>query len=335
MKTLEPPASLPQCLAILILRTLKSTQEDVAGKLHFAKLTVGEVEHWFSDMKFEQAEALSNDPDLRQKAEAILTKLEDVDTSTAMKIGKLSGDEILMHYRGTEYLDTKAKKVQVDLPEVLKDALDSHLSEIRSLIEKWESTLVTPRIHEIYSGTFCATSNIEADSLFPTLRQHLPLPTLWGRYSKWQKLMQHYIDACHSLGTKIREEGANWQNGGHITDDFELPIIKRISEKAEGGEPIPHAFYKHQFYLLEEGEQTHDHEMLSVDGGSVIKAIHALTYKEAYQALSDKTLNSEAVVKLIALLNSRRDLERKMRDSLREILLKRGYVMYRCKLCPG
>jgi hypothetical protein len=44
---------------------------------------------------------------------------------------------------------------------------------------------------------------------------------------------------------------------------------------------------------------------------------------------------SEGVARLIKLLAELRALERRIRGVLDEILLRRDYILYVCKLCPG
>jgi hypothetical protein len=46
-------------------------------------------------------------------------KLEDLDTQTAMKVARISPEDILEHYRATEYLESKAEKL-LDNPRLLK-----------------------------------------------------------------------------------------------------------------------------------------------------------------------------------------------------------------------
>jgi len=124
MKGSEPPARLPECLAILILRVLHFTQEDVISKLHYAKLTVGEVERWFKELPLQEAESLCGDPSLRDKANKIISEIdveeEKIDVPTAMSVGKLSPEDILQHYRATEYLESKAQKQEGIDPSVAK-----------------------------------------------------------------------------------------------------------------------------------------------------------------------------------------------------------------------
>jgi hypothetical protein len=119
MKESKPPLDLHECLAILILRVLPFTQEDVGNLLRHSKLTVKIVEDWFGEVTLREAQIICNDQSLKEKAEKIIVKLEDLDKQTAMRVAKISPEDILQHYRATEYLESKAEKL-LDNPRLLK-----------------------------------------------------------------------------------------------------------------------------------------------------------------------------------------------------------------------
>lgn len=72
-----------------------------------------------------------------------------------------------------------------------------------------------------------------------------------------------------------------------------------------------------------------------VDGHEVLEATEGLAYTEQYKALSDRILKSELANNLVVMFSELKALEPKIRDSLREALLKRDYIMYTCRFCPG
>ena len=129
MKESKPPLDLHECLAILLLRVLHFTQDDVAAMLHRAKITVGIVEDWFGEVPFREAQIICNDQSLKEKAEKIIVKLEDLDTQTAMRVARISPEDILEHYRATEYLESKAEKL-LDNPRLRK-----HLAQLAQTAE--------------------------------------------------------------------------------------------------------------------------------------------------------------------------------------------------------
>ena len=132
MKELEPPTSLPVCLAILILRTLLCEQELVSVMLHCRKLTVVEVEQWFTEIPFLHAQRLCADFDLRQKSDKLIAGIEDLDVGMAMKVGKIIGEDILLHYRSIGYLESKAEKEEQTDPALVK-AKEQHFNNLAQL----------------------------------------------------------------------------------------------------------------------------------------------------------------------------------------------------------
>ena len=58
--------------------------------------------------------------------------------------------------------------------------------------------------------------------------------------------------------------------------------------------------------------------------------------EKQYQDYSEVLLAGETGTNLVALFSElKNDLEPKIKDALQEILLRRDYIMYTCKLCPG
>lgn len=110
-RELEAPASFSLCLAILILRTAHLTQDDVASHLRCGKPTIVKVEGWFKELSFSQAEALCCDVDLIEESRSLIAKSEEeLLIPTAIKVGAISSNRILRHYR-SDYLEQKDKKI--------------------------------------------------------------------------------------------------------------------------------------------------------------------------------------------------------------------------------
>ena len=90
--------------------------------------------------------------------------------------------------------------------EILRDALVDHLAEVSNLIEEWKSSLSTPRVDGIFDGMPpIPTQYIEAMSLFPSLKTHLPFPTLWRSYATWKTKVRAYIEGCQKVMNEIGE----------------------------------------------------------------------------------------------------------------------------------
>jgi hypothetical protein len=102
----EPPIDLDRCLAILVLRTVGCSWDDVASILHCWKLKVGEVEHWFTDpeqLSYLQATELCSDTAIKSVVSLYLVPEEQADKKLLEKATCITGDNILLHYR-TDYL---------------------------------------------------------------------------------------------------------------------------------------------------------------------------------------------------------------------------------------
>lgn len=230
--------------------------------------------------------------------------------------------------------EQEARLVKV---EILKDALASHLAEIRGLIEQWQSIVTVPAIHKVSPDIIPRTRHTESNPLFNSLKEHVPSPTLWRNYAIWDNKLKEYINGCEKLMRDIEEEAGKWGKIRRLTESFSEPILKRLHEKAVKEEPKAHThrFEKRIEYIDVEGSPVPEYEMLVVDGSKTIEANDALAYEGQYQALSDQVMGSEVGASLIGRFNDLKALEQKMYVSLQEILLRSDYIMYTCKLCPG
>jgi len=219
--------------------------------------------------------------------------------------------------------------------QILKDALADHLNEIRSLIEGWQGRLRVPLTGEIHERTVSPSSGIESDALFQSLREHLPIPTLWRNYSIWANRANEYLSLCRKLIDQCRQEPSKWEGVRRITDSFSRPILERLNNRIEGKAVRNHKFERRQYFREEHGDKVLDFETMVVDGHEVLEATEGLAYTEQYKALSDRILKSELANNLVVMFSELKALEPKIRDSLREALLKRDYIMYTCRFCPG
>ena len=119
------------------------------------------------------------------------------------------------------------------------------------------------------------------------------------------------------------------------TDSFARPILELLNNKIEGKTVKNHKFERKQYFKEESGERMLDFETLTVDGHEVLEATRALAYTDQYKALSDRILKSEMANNLVVMFGELKALEPKIRASLSEVLLKRDYIMYTCRFCPG
>jgi len=226
--------------------------------------------------------------------------------------------------------------------EILKDALTSHLAEVRSLIEEWGSARRAPEIYQVYKDTGVPTQTIEANPLFESVKEHLPFPTLWRDYSAWKKKIGEYINSCKELRRKIRE---SWKIGEtELAFSFEEPIIRAMTTAETKFWYSLHVVVGHD--LADLGYQSlvvNQHETVTgrkIEPSSNFYLLEHDKCKKAilpteYQKVAAQLLKSDLVAQLNQLLLDIKDVEANLHNSLQEILLRRDYIMYTCRLCPG
>jgi len=249
----------------------------------------------------------------------------------------ITDDRTLRRHLKLAEQEQEARLVKI---EMLKDALASHLGEVRTLLEQWKNALRKPQFDEVYPGTPSPTGNIEASPLFNSLREHLPFPTLWRNFSSYAKKMDEYITGIKNLRKEIEEEIKNWQNVQDATTNATQPILKRILDKALGKKIKDYHFKGWTSYKDLEKKELADVGSFMVDDIKVLEASDLTSrrkkqYDKLYQEISDQTLANQTTVQLITLYNDLKPLEVKIHEDLQEILLRRDYIMYTCSLCPG
>ncbi len=217
--------------------------------------------------------------------------------------------------------------------EIIKDALLGHHAEIRALIEQWKNNFRTPRPDEIYPGTVSPLDTITANPIFISLRDHLPFPTLWRNHLVYVKKLDDYIVRCNNLRKEVKKEVKNWDVVEDVTENVAQPILRTIAEE-ESDNKIK--LYK---FKLSEHSNYPDKTMINAEGISIFtvsKETDSAYIEKQYQDYSDTLLAEETGTNLVALFSElKNELEPKIKDSLQEILLRRDYIMYTCKLCPG
>jgi len=217
--------------------------------------------------------------------------------------------------------------------EIIKDALLDHHAEIRALIEQWKNTPRTPRPDEVYPGTLSPMETIKANPIFISLRDHLPFPTLWNNHLVYVKKLDDYIAGCNNLREEVAKKVKNWSGVEDVPENVAQPILRII---AEGESTINLKPYE---FKLSEHSNYPDKTMINAEDMpifTVLKETDSAHIEKQYQDYSEALLAGETGTNLVALFSElKNDLEPKIKDSLQEILLRRDYIMYTCKLCPG
>ncbi len=216
---------------------------------------------------------------------------------------------------------------------IIKDALLDHYAEIRVLIEQWKNTPRTPRPDEVYPGTLSPVDTIKANPNFISRRDHLPFPTLWKTHLVYVKKLDDYIAGCNKLREEVAKKAKNWNEVKDVLENVAQPILGKMAEGESAIRLKPYEF------KLSEHSNYPDKSVINADGipiFTVPKGTDSAYIENQYQDYTEALLAGETGIKLVALFSElKNDLEPKIKDSLQEILLRRDYIMYTCKLCPG
>jgi len=242
----------------------------------------------------------------------------------------IKDDRTLFRHLKLAEQEEQSKVIKV---EIIKDALIGHHAEIRTLSEQWKNNIRTPRPDEIYPATLSPMDAIRANPIFITLKDHLPFPTLWRNHLVYVKKLDDYMAGCNSLRKEVEKTVKSWNGVEDALENVAQPILRDI---AEGESAI-----KFKPYEFKPSEQSNypDKTVINAEDMpifTVLKETDFAPIKKQYQDYSEVLLTGETGTNLVALFSElKNDLEPKIKDSLQEILLRRDYIMYTCKLCPG
>ncbi len=217
--------------------------------------------------------------------------------------------------------------------EIIKGALVDHHTEIRALINQWNNNLRTPRPDEVYPVTISPLDTIKANPIFISLRDHLPSPTLWRNHLVYVKKLDEYIAGCDALRKEAAKEVETWKVVEDVLENVAQPFLRDIAEGESAIKLKPYEF------KISEQSNYPDKTVINVVGMpifTILKGTDPAPIEKQYQDYSKVLLAGETGTNLVALFSElKNDLEPRIKDSLQEILLRRDYIMYTCKLCPG
>ena len=238
-------------------------------------------------------------------------------------------------------LMTKADMDRGIRKEIVEKALQQHLDEIRDLTEQWKVSISTPEIFQVSPDFSDTTWPFGKRRLFGSLRDHLPFPDLWQDYDAYKAKRGEYVDTCKKLAREIRE---SWEiEGIDAVLGFEKPILRLISGQGkalqyrllviEGHDP---AELTYQLLLANDtvvlqGRDTKTRHFASLEHEECKGEI----LPTEYQRIAELFLRSDIASEAKRLLPDLRVLEDKIHGSLDEVLSRRDYIEYICKLCPG
>jgi hypothetical protein len=229
-------------------------------------------------------------------------------------------------------LEQEARSIKND---ILREALREHLNEIRDLIAQLQGTVTLPLIFEVSSVTTPRRDSFESGDLFAGVKEHLPNATFWRNYASWNAKLENFTTRYEQLKKDIEDEAANWGAQRVVTKTFALPVLKRLHGKLSGETNFRHMFSKSQTRESAHQKVIREFEILSVDGYDVVEADNALAFRDRYQSLSDRIAGSEEAVELVNLFLNLKEAGQAIEEDIRLFLLRRDYILYNCRFCPG
>jgi hypothetical protein len=135
---MERPTDNEKCISILALRTLDCSQDEVANILHCSKRIVGEVEQWIEHCDLDEAVHVCDNQALRRLVGREFPSLEELSPELLIKADRLTGEDILRHYRA-DFIHPLPKQ-----DTLMIEAEKKHLSALRNLLAEWMKQLPPP-----------------------------------------------------------------------------------------------------------------------------------------------------------------------------------------------
>ncbi len=224
--------------------------------------------------------------------------------------------------------------------EIIKENLREHLAEIRSLLESWGRSVKAPSTPSFDRYPMSAAEQAEQSRLFEGMREHLPFPELWKSYQAIKLKWDEYAITCKELHDQVVEKAEKKWGLGLLKKDeqrrglttwFSWETLDRVIKVASGDAQAgtPH------YVAAPLNPQAPELEYLMCGNRVILYSNQALGYEEDHQSMIEEWAQSERVTNLVKLLADLRELEKRIQDIVEETLIRRDYILYSCRLCPG
>jgi hypothetical protein len=227
---------------------------------------------------------------------------------------------------------------QLEIGPYLEDAQKKHLNEIEETIKHWKDVIITPEIYVFNPSTSSQLNSIESQPLFCCLKKHLPYSILWQDYANWKSKIQEYLTISDKLRNQIH--GAWKIDDVEQTPAFEQVILALIANRAN---ELKYTINYETNYPTELKYQSLNANGITVLTGKEMgkhwdfykheQCVNMVLASE-YQKIADYYLQSETATKALHLHDSLKQLEDRIQLKLRDILLRRDWVVPQCRLCP-
>jgi len=203
------PTDIDRCLAILVLRRAGCSQDMVASIMRCAKLTVVQVENWFSkQLPYSRAVELCSEPAIKGMIDIDLVPREEVDKKLLEKIMRITPDIILRHYR-QDHLSPVKWQENVDLAVQLQSSMTNISAKdwaIWGLPDAGQPPLTSEAGLKIWMdrGKLVVKLAVEQDKRFPLFMTRLKTNFPEFRsYDQWKDSLSDFVGMCWVLAHEI------------------------------------------------------------------------------------------------------------------------------------
>lgn len=141
------PTSLKRCLAILMARTVGLDQKATARHTRCADQTVVLVEKWAREADYTAVVLLCDEQTMKHMVSKEMSFWE-LDNDTLLKLDRITGDDILQHYR-KDYMEHKATPAR-GLTEWEQQEFEKHANYVRDLARSWAYQHRLPNISSLF-----------------------------------------------------------------------------------------------------------------------------------------------------------------------------------------
>ncbi len=273
-----------------------------------------------------------------EERKRMLERLEHGATYTDLKTEFNIRDSRTLDKQLTQARQEQA--VWVAKTEIIKESLRDHLAEVRGLVERWASSLKAPSPPSFSRYPLSAAEEVEHNRLFEGIREHLPFPELWKKYNTFKAKWEDYLTICKQVHQEVLEEaGREWglqpiqgdERRRGLTSSFSWEIVDWSMKIAEGAVSVD----KPQYVAASLGPESNV-EYLQCDARVILYSEDdALTYADRHWAMISEWAKSDKIATLVNVLGELRVLAESMQNIVEEALLRRDYILYTCRLCPG
>lgn len=235
-------------------------------------------------------------------------------------------------------------KEQTD-PSLVK-AQEEHFAEIRNLIEQWllalpegvplsnsnKTTSIT------YNSLPSEINKFKGALLYDCLHEHLKDAILWQKYSAWEAMYAQYIECCFRLRGDIRQQERAWSNKAQISNDFKVPLLSQISMKMIDNELDISFKIKGDSLVCEHSPLNPlfiEAIGVTIEETTILQAENPEYFIGEYQNLGALLMRSQLLSDMVALFGKLSGVNEQIRNILQEMLVRREYIHYKCRLCPS